>query len=318
MKPRRRIVAVAVAGTLLIALAGELVARFVLRLADQPLYIEDRRIGYLCAPDQDCGINGLHFRTNRWSMRSADFPARKEAPDELRIMLLGDSIINGGNAIDQGALASEALRTAVAATAKRPVVVGNISTGGWSTVNEYAYLRRYGWFEADYAILEVNENDAWDVPSFGAIDPLLFPTTRPASALLFSCQRYGSRLFPGLGALPAASPPGEPVPGTPEESCLLALGQILRAAQLNRVKIAVVLHPTLENVRGAATPGLDALRAVAIAAAVPVVELMPIYRSSGDPAALYSDGLHLTARGQQALAKGFAQALAALGMASPP
>ena len=59
-------------------------------------------------------------------MRSAEFPKHKQDPRKLRILVLGDSIINGGTLTDQDDLATELLRRDLIERLGRPVVVGNI------------------------------------------------------------------------------------------------------------------------------------------------------------------------------------------------
>src|ERR1041384_4426338 len=88
---------------LLILLVGtELFARFYLGLGDPPLYIEDKEFEYIYAPDQDVMRFGNHVMTNEFSMRSKPLSPN----DKIRILKIGDSIINGGAQTDQDSLAS--------------------------------------------------------------------------------------------------------------------------------------------------------------------------------------------------------------------
>jgi hypothetical protein len=86
-------------GALLLALVGELGARWILGLGDPPLTVRDPEIEYLFAPNQDVRRFGNRVVYNNVSMRSADrWSMARERPEELRVLVLGDSVINGGGA----------------------------------------------------------------------------------------------------------------------------------------------------------------------------------------------------------------------------
>ena len=89
-------------------LAGEWFARSVLGLGDPPLSITHPRIEYLYAPNQDVRRFGKRFLVNDYSMRSAPLAARKGA-DERRVLVFGDSVVNGGNLTDHQDLATTRL-----------------------------------------------------------------------------------------------------------------------------------------------------------------------------------------------------------------
>ena len=103
--------ALAVVGVSLTLLAtGELFTRFVLGLGTPPLSVAHPKIEYLFQPSQDVWRFHNHVHINAWSMRSEDFPRGKVTPREFRILMLGDSIINGGNLTDDSELASHLLK----------------------------------------------------------------------------------------------------------------------------------------------------------------------------------------------------------------
>ena len=89
--------------------AGEVVARFVLGMGDPPLYKADPEIEYLPLPSRTYSRFGNTLSFNSSSMRSPEFPARKTDERELRVMVLGDSIVHGGNPTDQADLATTKL-----------------------------------------------------------------------------------------------------------------------------------------------------------------------------------------------------------------
>ena len=77
---------------------------------------------------------------SRTDLRSRDFPPVKTEPGELRVLVVGDSIIHGGNAVDQGELATSLLERMAAEALARPVTVGNIAARSWGPPNCLAYL----------------------------------------------------------------------------------------------------------------------------------------------------------------------------------
>src|SRR5215213_6427631 len=106
----------------LLLIGGELIARFYLGLGDPPLMMTDPTIEYLFKPDQDCRRFGNRIKYNHYSMRSEDFPEHKSDKNEQRVMVVGDSVVNGGALMDQAKLGTTLLRDRLAADLKRPVV----------------------------------------------------------------------------------------------------------------------------------------------------------------------------------------------------
>src|SRR5687768_4522765 len=90
---------------LVLLVATELVARFVLGLGELPVYVASKEYEYIYAPGQDVKRFGNHILTNEFSMRSA--PLSKA--DKVRILKFGDSVINGGAQTDHDSLASTIL-----------------------------------------------------------------------------------------------------------------------------------------------------------------------------------------------------------------
>ena len=81
---------------ILLLVGGEVFARYVFRLGTPYLYQTDPEIEYMLKPNQDVYRFGNHIIVNQYGMRSASFPEEK-SDDERRIMIFGDSVLNGGN-----------------------------------------------------------------------------------------------------------------------------------------------------------------------------------------------------------------------------
>lgn len=96
-------------------------------------------------------------------MRSKNINPQK---DSTVILLIGDSVINGGNLTDQDSLASTLLENWLSQYAKRRIRVLNISGGSWGPDNAAAYLKEKGSFHADAMVLVCSSHDAYDNMEF--------------------------------------------------------------------------------------------------------------------------------------------------------
>lgn len=304
--PRRRskwVVRVAGVGLLLV-IAAELFARFALGLGDPPLYVLDPQIEYLLAPSQNCHRFGNTFRTNRFGMRSDDFPEQKSAPDELRVLVVGDSIINGGARVDQSDLATSVLQRELAASLHRPVVVGNISAGSWGPVNQLAYIDRFGLFGADVVVLVLNTEDAADVPGLEAIGPQ-WPRHKPLFALQEIGERYFPRIFLPLGGNAPPSPP--PIAHTTSRAQDLtrtneAVRAIVGHARATGAHVIVVRYATRPEV---GQQGNDPTPDFARPDGAELAETERIFRASLDRGEnpFQPDGVHPNGLGQRLLGR---------------
>src|SRR5262249_37809632 len=134
--------------------------------------------------------NVIHY--NQWSQRADDFPQHKSSPDELRVMMIGDSVINGGVLTDQAKTIPAQLQSRLRQALGRPVIVGNASAGSWGPPNELAYVKKFGLFDADVVIFVFNNFDCVDAmtftPTVGVRED--YPDHTPVSALWEGWTRY--------------------------------------------------------------------------------------------------------------------------------
>ena len=194
-KNTRTIFAWALIAILACFIAAELVSRFALGLGDPPLFKLDPEIEYLALPDRDYSRFGNDISYNAYSMRADQFPQMKSSSEELRIIVIGDSVINGGSRIDQRELATELLKERLQARLKQPVVIGNISASSWGPANQLAYMRRFGLFDADLVILVTHSQDVDDEPTFDSVLGVSQPMAAhpPTLASYELIVRYGPR-----------------------------------------------------------------------------------------------------------------------------
>lgn len=176
---------------------GEWFARAQLGLGNPPLSVAHPTIEYHFKPNQDVRRFDNRVRINAYGMRSEDFPASKPQ-DEFRVLIFGDSVLNGGNLSDQAELATELLRDQLEQALKRPVVVGNVSAGSWGPGNWLGYAREYGFFDADAVILLISTHDHRDNPTFEPLNPHTHPERTPVLAVWEGVTRYLPRYLPDL------------------------------------------------------------------------------------------------------------------------
>jgi lysophospholipase L1-like esterase len=283
---------------LALLLATEGYCRFYLGLGNPPLSVADSQIEYLFAPNQHLRRFGNHVDYNAWSMRSGDFPMRKGQDSELRVLVFGDSVVNGGAVTDQRDLATSILQRQLGAALGRPVVVGNISAGSWGPPNMLAYARRFGLFQADAVVIVVSSHDYADAPTFEpvvGVNPDM-PSRRPWSATWEAMTRYLPRYVPVLAG---KAPPVPPPTQKDIDESLGALGDLIRLAQQNGAKVVLGQHLEVgELPPGHPQHGHDAIAKVARDAGVEPFDI----EGTGASAALYRDHIHTNQAGQAFIA----------------
>jgi hypothetical protein len=285
-KWRRRFARLGV--VLIIAMiALELGLRFGLGLGDPPLLQSDPKIEYLYQPNQTIRRFGHALHFNAYSMRSDDFPEHKSSPDELRIFMIGDSVINGGVPTDQSAIASTIIQRELSQKLGRKVIVGNASASSWGPPNELAYMERYPTlFDADVVVIVVSSHDVVDVPTFQAnvgVNPNM-PDHKPISAIEELITRY---LLPrmGMGALAGDAPPPapttQPTLNDPDvRQCLDALRRMIAMGKSIGARVLVVQHIERAEANGHLLPGHDLFMNAAKDAGAEVVQLAPGFDAS--------------------------------------
>ncbi len=91
----RFILLVIVAAIIGLFVVTEIGLRLLFGFGNPLTYIGDQKIGYLLTPSQRTRRFGNRIEINQYSMRGANIQ-QTPLPSSLRILLLGDSIANGG------------------------------------------------------------------------------------------------------------------------------------------------------------------------------------------------------------------------------
>lgn len=301
-----------VVGALIAVIGLELYARFGLGLGDPPLSIADPEIEYLFKPSRTYHRFGNVVHYNDYSMRSSDFPKTKSSPDELRVLVMGDSVVNGGALTTQADLATEKLGPELTKALGRPAVVAHISAGGWGPGNLLAYVRRHGTFDADACVIVLSSHDAADVPTF---EPIVgtgsFPDRAPISALGEAITRY----LPIGRAKPAPSRANDAT----YDQGIGQLRQLVLLLREHKVSVAIILHAECNELTNGFAIGHARIRQLADEMSVPTLDDADALRAhiaaGGNP---YRDNIHINVAGQKLLTELLARSVIPLLTGAAP
>ena len=229
----------------------ELMLRLVFGLGNPMLFQADADTGYRYRPNQTIFRFGNKIEYNQYSQRSEPVTIRKPQ-GTVRILLVGDSIINGGNLTDQTQTIS-ALFEARLAASRKPVQVLNASAGSWAISNRLGYLRKFGTFESDAVIVQIGTDDLTQPPSTSARighDPF-YPDQAPLLAIQEAWTRYawpkfGNVLGFGTGSAQVSMPSPQELDQQLQQNLhfLEALVILVRSQQR---PIYVLFTPNLNN-----------------------------------------------------------------------
>lgn len=292
---------ITIAVLLCVLIACELYARFSLGLGDPPLWMADPEIEYLQKPSTRYLRGGKRVEYNAYSMRCRDFPQHKTDPNELRVLLVGDSIVNGGAKTDQADIASALIERALADRTDRPVLVANIGANSWGPPNWQAYLKRFGLFDADVVVLVVNSYDYADAPTFKPLGKKR-PEHKPLLAIQEIAEKYLPRLMRGVHRKLSDFE----APVTPEgvEWCLRATAQTIEMVRASGASVLMVQHFKRAELEGEPETGYHELRRVAIECGVDPISLGPAFSQAlaagQNP---YRDAIHPNELGHRLIAE---------------
>jgi len=272
------------------ALVGaEVFARFQVGLGDPPLTVRDPDIEYLFKPSRCYRRFGNDVCYNRWSMRSPE-------ADRFPILVLGDSVVNGGSLTDDSRLGTAILARHLG------VAVGNVSAGSWGPPNLLEYTERFGWFGAQSVIVVASSHDLDDIPT---TIWTIFRLFRRRSASTFRKNRRWPRsgrrqdaTSRAICRLPAAAPgrllrpPAASVVPYPRSARCCRAPARTRAGSSSRI---IRRGPNCKRMIGQLCKNTKDLPAPL---GIPLLDLSRHYTVAD-----YRDDIHLNDSGQRSLAK---------------
>ncbi|MBW4538781.1 MAG: SGNH/GDSL hydrolase family protein [Myxacorys chilensis ATA2-1-KO14] len=262
------------------------------------LYVPDAEIGYLLAPNQTVRRFGNRISINQYSMRSAEL---RDRPSNLtRVLMIGDSIVNGGWWTDQPDILSEL----VARPWNGKLEVLNASANSWGPRNELAYLRRFGVFETQAIVLVINTDDLFaTTPSpLGVGRDRNYPDRRPLLALTEVFTRYVLPAPP----LPLELQKLQAEGGDRVRANLEAIEQIYAIATQANAQFLLLMTPLLREIgqpgsRDYEITARKRLLEFTQAHRIAYIDVLPIFNQAPTPKDLYQDHIHLSARGNALL-----------------
>ncbi len=267
------------------------------------IYIPDEQIGYLLAPNQRTRRFGHRIEINQYSMRSEPIQKTPSASTQ-RLLLLGDSIVNGGWWTDQdntiSSLLVRSLSDSVTSNLQQ-VEVLNASANSWGPRNELAYLQKFGSFNAQAVVLLINTDDlfATSPTALPVGRDRNYPDKKPPLALVEIFQRYVSKQTP-IPELEAVQNEGGDRVGLNLE----AIGKIQALTRQANSQFLLVMTPLLREIgqpgpRDYEIKARERLSEFCQAHQITYVDFLPIFNSNQDPKALYHDHIHLNLQGNQ-------------------
>jgi hypothetical protein len=278
----------------------ELALRYFFGFGRPLIYQGDPEIGYLLAPNQSTRRFGNRIAINQYSMRSDAIVPQRAAPT-LRVLIIGDSVANGGWWTDQTNTIAEILKAKLTDDAPQ-VEVLNASANSWGPRNELAYLNRYGLFEAQYLVLIINTDDLFSTTPTSLVVGVdrNYPDRLPANAIAEVIQRY---VLPA----PKPSPQLQVVQsegGDRVEKNLQAIQQIQELAARSGAKLLLVMTPLLREVT---PPGPKDYELVARSRLqqftqerqIDYIDCLTFFHETTPAPSLYHDHIHLSAMGNQ-------------------
>jgi hypothetical protein len=170
-------------GALVLFLGSEVAVRLS-GAVDFPLYSVDSEIGYEVQPNQ----HGAFLGSYHWVFndRGMGVSQNWSATGKLNLLLIGNSIVMGGNPYDQ----SEKLGPLLQKRLGERAMVWPAAVGGWTNVNETAYLQR------NPDVVKAANFFIWEYMSggFSQLSPhrgeYIWPTQKPTCATCYVVRRY--------------------------------------------------------------------------------------------------------------------------------
>ena len=284
-------------------IAVEIGLRALLGFGNPLIYIGDEQIGYLLAPNQRTRRFGNRIEINEYSMRSGSV-AKTPAPATLRVLFLGDSIVNGGWWTDQKNTISSLMAASLSSSTHdnyQQVEVLNASANSWGPRNELAYLQRFGNFHAQVIVLVINTDDLFATAptSLPVGRDRNYPDQKPPLALIEVWQRYVKKpqAHPELAALQKEA--GDRVG--------INLDAISKIAELTRQKNSQFLLVMTPLLRELGEPGprdyeitaRQRLKDFTVSLQITYIDFLPIFNANDNFKALYQDHIHLNLQGNQ-------------------
>lgn len=306
--------------------AIEVLLRVLLGFGNPLIYIADAECGYLLAPNQRVRRLANRIEINEYSMRTGAI-APSPAAETLRVLLLGDSVANGGWWTHQTDTISEImarqLRLQVQNLASDAQLgskvnysdfeVLNASANSWGPRNQLAYAKRFGVFGSKVLVLLLNTDDLFASAPCALVvgRDRSYPSRKPRSAALELLSRY---LLPTVPARQFAAQRAES--GDVVGCNLEAICQIQKIAVSANVEFLLAVTPKRgelgEGSRDWEVKARERLAELVEREKITYIDFLPIFNSEAQLPTLYRDSIHLGPQGNQLVSKTISRQIVAL------
>jgi hypothetical protein len=125
-------------------------------------HMSDSVLHHRIRPDVTAQVRGVEFRTSSLGLHDREYPAGKPL-GVFRILLLGDSMTEGGGLALPATMAKQAEAILNAGGCRSPIEVVNAGVASYSPILEYVYLKKLApIFEPDLVVLNFDMTDVHD------------------------------------------------------------------------------------------------------------------------------------------------------------
>ena len=300
--------AIAILSVSSLAVMGEIFCKYILGLGTPPLSITHPTIEYLFKPNQNVRRFNNRIIINYYGMRSDNFLPQKQSTNDYRIMVFGDSVINGGNLTDHSNLATTIIQNKLQKSTDNSILVGNISAGSWGPGNWLAYAKEYGFFGADRIILVISSHDSADNPSFKPLNPNTHPQKKPVFATQEAVTRYLPRFLSKIFEQINPSQEIDEIPKLNPEAIRQALSDVeefLLMAKNTKIDVSIIQYWDKAEVQtGNLQIGNQKINQIAQKLDISVFQTGEIfqeaYQNGEEP---FRDNIHPNNKGQELLSE---------------
>lgn len=295
-----------------IGIICEVGLRLILGFGNPPIYIADEEIGYLLAPEQQLRRMGNKIAINQYSMRSKIIdPTRSRSA--LRILVIGDSIVNGGWWTDQQETISALIESELASSSLSfdSVEVLNASANSWGPRNQLAYLERFGLLDAQVVVLIINTDDLFATAptSIPVGRDRNYPSSKPPLAVVELWQQtlVKPKPIPEMDAVRAEG-------GDRVGFNLEAIQQIKAIATQNNAQFILAMTPLLRELQGTGSKDYELkarerLSKFAQTEEILYIDFLPVFKNFPQPEFLYRDHIHLSPPGNRLVSETLSKSL---------
>lgn len=232
MKTRRKIL-ISILGCLVLGITGAEIGLRCMGLIDFPIYDTDPEIGYIPRASQ----SGKFLNKNSWALNEVNMGTSEKWNPETaeNLLLVGDSIVWGGNPIDQKDKLAPRLQALVTEAKIWPV-----SAGSWTVENPQIWMNRHPEVLASVNRIVWIVNSADFAPASKWSNELTHPRKKPESAILYVAKKY---LLPKVG-LTRSSSESLGKEHTIDLTIAKQWSEALKKFKDRNIRIVIVLYPT--------------------------------------------------------------------------